>query len=44
MFMSQSEVVEGSACCGGFTASPPSGADIDVPDESTDSGAAGHDL
>ena len=41
MFTSQSEIVEGAACCGGFVASPPSGADIDVPDDG--SGAMGGD-
>jgi hypothetical protein len=43
MFMSQSDIVEGAACCGGFAASTPSGADIEVPDESTDGGASSND-
>ncbi len=44
MFTSQSAIVEGEACCGGFVASPPSGADIDVPDDTSDSGTNGGDL
>jgi hypothetical protein len=47
MFFSESEIVEGDACCGGFVASPPSGAEIDVPgenDAAVDDGATSGDL
>jgi hypothetical protein len=44
MFTSQTSIVEGPACCGEFAAYPPSGADIDVPDDTSDSGTNGGDL